>query len=328
MSTITSNIDLAVRCLASNEIVAIPTETVYGLAGNAENETAIYKIYTLKNRPLTHPLIMHIGENWDLTRWVTSIPNCAKLLIRHFWPGPLTLVLPCNSHVNPLITAGQNTIALRCPKHPVIQAVLQQLGVPLVAPSANPFGKISPTTAEHVLQSFSKDELLILDGGRCQIGIESTIVAIFNDNNYQILRHGIITEQEIQSLLEIQPSPHTNSSLRVPGKLAHHYQPNKPLFYFSDPETLKSFYESFDKPIYLLSFANFPELANELCYQLKKNPQQTAFELYYQLRRADLSPASCIIMELPPKEVAWEGIRERIIKAGQSLHTPHFRRQD
>lgn len=324
MSKITLHIDLAIRQLASNEIVAIPTETVYGLAGNAEDETAIHKIYSLKKRPLTHPLIMHVAENWDLTRWVTIVPDCAKLLIHHFWPGPLTLVLPCIPQLNPLITGGQNTVAVRCPKHPITQIILQELGFPLVAPSANPFGKISPTTAEHVQQSFPNDELLILDGGRCQVGIESTIVAIVNNTEYQILRHGIITEREISSRLRSKPLQHANSSLRVPGKLAQHYQPNKPLFYFSDPKALAIFYERFSKPVYLLSFANFPELADELHYQLVKNPQQTAFELYHQLRQADLSSASCILIELPPEEDTWEGIRERIIKAGRPLSLINF----
>ncbi|HHF7348624.1 TPA: L-threonylcarbamoyladenylate synthase [Legionella feeleii] len=317
MSTITTDLELAVSYLKQGEIVAIPTETVYGLAGNAENEEAIRKIYALKNRPLNHPLIMHVAENWDLSKWVQFIPDYARILIEHFWPGPLTLVMKSKpGQVSPSITGGQDTVALRCPKHPIAQALLKQLGAPLVAPSANPFGKISPTTAEHVQHSFHQQDLLILDGGRCQIGIESTIVAAIDPHGYQILRPGLIDELELNAILPNKQLK-CSDTIRVPGKLDSHYQPEKPLYCFPDRASLLAFCQQSTTPVYVLAFANLPQLPRELFYQFPTSPEDTAFELYYQLRYADQSPASCIAIELPPAQERWQGIKERILKAGQ-----------
>lgn len=317
MSTITTDLELAVSYLKQGEIVAIPTETVYGLAGNAENDDAIRKIYAIKNRPLNHPLIMHVAENWDLSQWVQFIPDYAQILIKRFWPGPLTLVMKSKpGQVSPLITGGQDTVALRCPKHPIAQALLKQLGAPLVAPSANPFGKISPTTAEHVQHSFQLQDLLILDGGRCQIGIESTIVAAIDPRGYQILRPGLVDELELNAILPNRQLK-DSSAIRVPGKLDSHYQPEKPLYCFPDRTSLLAFCQQSTEPVYVLAFANMPQLPSELFYQFPASPEETAFELYYQLRYADQSPASCIAIELPPEQERWQGIKERILKAGQ-----------
>ncbi|WP_028388613.1 L-threonylcarbamoyladenylate synthase [Legionella fairfieldensis] len=316
MSTITTNLQLALSRLKAGNVVAIPTETVYGLAGNAENEDAIKKIYTLKNRPLNHPLIMHVAENWDLSRWISVIPDYAYTLMQQFWPGPLTLVMQSTDEVSPLITGGQTTVALRVPKHPMAQELLQQTGFPLVAPSANPFGKISPTTAEHVQDSFKHDELIILDGGRCQIGIESTIVDATNPEGYQILRHGLLEESVIETIIPGRQLKNT-STLRVPGRLDSHYQPEKPLYCFANPEAIITFFQQTNSPVYVLSFAPIPQLNTDLYYQLPDNPEQLAFELYYQLRRADQSRAAMIAIELPPEQSQWQGIRERILKAGQ-----------
>ena len=319
MSRITTNIDLVINTLKRGEIVAIPTETVYGLSANAENEEAIRKVYAVKNRPLTHPLIMHVAENWDLTAWVSFIPDYAYVLIEHFWPGPLTLVLPAKmKNVSPLITGGQETIALRCPSHPLAQTLLQKLDFPLVAPSANPFGKISPTTAEHVQQSFPEKELLIWDGGRCQVGIESTILSALNPQGFSILRQGIIDELQLKTVLPEQQLP-DNNTLRVPGKLATHYQPEKPLYCFPDLAAIKTFCQQNTLPVYVLSFSPLKAMDNQFYYQLPANPTQVAFELYYQLRLADHSLASCIAIELPPDEEPWAGVRERILKAGQQI---------
>lgn len=310
MSVITQNFDLALSFLKEGGVVAIPTETVYGLAANAEQEQAIRKIYKLKHRPLTHPLIMHVAPAWDLSEWVEFIPNYAKTLIKHFWPGPLTLVMRCKPKVNRLITAGQDTVALRCPSHPIALKLLSSLGVPLVAPSANPFGKVSPTTAQHVLDSFQENELLILDGGRCSVGIESTIIGATDPQQYQILRQGIITLKELKNfipdVLEI-----TESSIRTPGQLAHHYQPEKPLYCFSEISTLRKFCEEAKGEMYILSFSVFDSAS----YQFPSSPSKVAYELYYQLRLADRSQAVGIAIEMPPIEKQWDGIRDRIIKA-------------
>ncbi|WP_028372138.1 L-threonylcarbamoyladenylate synthase [Legionella lansingensis] len=317
MSTITTNIDLALVYLRRGEIVAIPTETVYGLAGNAEDESAVRKIFALKNRPLNHPLIMHVAEGWDLSKWVSFIPDYVPILTAKFWPGPLTLVMRCNpKEVSPLITGGQDTVALRCPKHPMAQDLLKTFGSPLVAPSANPFGKISPTTAEHVRDSFKEADLLILDGGRCEVGIESTILAATEPSSYQMLRHGTIDEVVIAAIL---PNINTfdESSIRVPGKLASHYQPEKPLYCFADVKGIEQFCQEANTSVYVISFADLKDFPSHLYYRLPASPAKAAFELYYQLRRADQSVASAIAIELPPDNDAWQGIRERILKAGQ-----------
>ncbi|KTC86144.1 MULTISPECIES: L-threonylcarbamoyladenylate synthase [Legionella] len=316
MSTITTNIELAISELSQGNIVAIPTETVYGLAGNAEDEQAIRKIYAMKNRPLNHPLIMHVAEGWDLSRWVDNIPDYAQILMKNFWPGPLTLVMKSKAGgFCPLITGGQDTIALRCPKHPLAQTLLQKLGFPLVAPSANPFGKISPTTAEHVQHSFKQEELLILDGGRSQVGIESTIVAAIQPEGYEILRHGSIDELQINAVLSTKQLK-IASQLRAPGRLASHYQPEKPLYCFLDSTAIKQFCQQTPDPVYVISFSKIPEIVSNLSYQLPDSPEKAAFELYHQLRQADKSKAKLIAIELPPEAEQWLGIRERILKAG------------
>lgn len=318
MSMITTEPELALAALKRGDIVAIPTETVYGLAGNAENEQAIRKIYSLKNRPLNHPLIMHVAQHWDLSRWVSTIPDYAQILIKRFWPGPLTLVLPCKpGQVSPLVTGGQDTVALRCPKHPLAQALLQQAGFPLVAPSANPFGKISPTTAEHVYHSFKDEALLILDGGRCQVGIESTIVAATDPQHYQILRHGLIDETELNQVLAIKGTD-KESAIRVPGKLEAHYQPEKPLYCFADRAALEAFCQQTRALVYILSFTE-SKGSSDFYYQLPSSAEQSAYELYYQLRQADQSAATVIAIELPPEQEPWLAVRERIIKAS-SVH--------
>lgn len=303
MSTITHDINLVIASLQRGDIAAIPTETVYGLAGNAENDAAIRHIYELKQRPLNHPLIMHIAKDADLTRWATDIPDYVETLIKHFWPGPLTLVLPClPSQVNPLVTGGQATVAIRTPSHPQAQQLLSALDFPLVAPSANQFGKISPTTAAHVHESFKDSKLLILDGGRCSVGIESTIVAATSHDGYQILRHGMIDEAILRQVLpNLELS--RDERIRVSGNLKTHYQPEKPLYYFTDLELAQQFCSQHAATI----------------LSLNHDPKTAAYELYYQLRAADKSSADVILIELPPETAAWKGTRERIMKAGQNL---------
>ncbi|WP_419420205.1 L-threonylcarbamoyladenylate synthase [Legionella sp. D16C41] len=313
MSTITTNIDEAIIELKAGNLVAIPTETVYGLAGNAEDKEAILKIFTLKNRPLNHPLIMHVAANCDLTRWVGNIPSYAQKLIDAFWPGPLTIVFNCKpGSVNPLVTGGQSTVAIRCPKHPMAQALLAAVKFPLVAPSANPFGKISPTTACHVQHSFGNQPLLILDGGRCEVGIESTIVAATDPDHYQILRHGIIDEQIIETTIAIDALKN-DSKIRVSGRLLTHYQPEKPLYCFATNDELKQLLNLYPQA-YIFSFNDHLNINNAFHYQFPLNAKQVAYELYYQLRCADESEASTILVELPPTKKSWEGVKERLLK--------------
>lgn len=316
MPLITSNIDLAIRDLQDGKPVAIPTETVYGLAAPINNEQAIRTVFSMKNRPLNHPLIIHVAKNYNLNTLVQEIPGYARQLIKNFWPGPLTLVFHGKpGQINPIITGGQDTVAIRCPAHPVAQELLIKSGIPLVAPSANPFGKVSPTTAQHVSESFSNQELMILDGGRCSVGIESTIIDATQADTYQILRHGLIDEQMIEKVIAT-PSLHLESTLRVPGKLESHYQPRKLLYYFNDLQALKDFCRNNPKPIYVIASQKPRNILEDHYYPLENNPEKVAFDLYFQLRKADASNAELIVIELPPATGSWLGIRERILKAG------------
>lgn len=316
MPLITNHIDLAIRDLRQGKPVAIPTETVYGLAAPINNEKAIKEVFAIKNRPLNHPLIVHVAQNWDLNQLVKDIPIYAQQLIKKFWPGPLTLVFHCKpDQISSLITGGQTTVAIRCPAHPIAQELLTQLGIPLVAPSANPFGKVSPTTAEHVRESFPQQELTILDGGRCAVGIESTIIDATDAQNYQILRHGLIDEKAIAEVIAI-PSLHDENTLRVPGKLESHYQPQKTLYYFASYEDLTHFCQKSLSNIFVIASQKPIGINEHHFHLLEKHPEKVAFDLYYQLRKADASNADIIVIELPPATGEWQGVRERILKAG------------
>lgn len=316
MPLITTNLNQAILDLQNGKPVAIPTETVYGLAAMINNEAAIKAVFAMKNRPLNHPLIVHVAENWNLDELIDEMPDYAKKLIAHFWPGPLTLVLIAKKdRINPLITGGQPTVAIRCPAHPLAQQLLKELNVPVVAPSANPFGKISPTTALHVMQSFNTQELTILDGGRCSIGIESTIVDATNPEAYKILRHGMIDEEDIAAVIATHYL-NEESSIRVPGKLESHYQPQKNLYYFDQYKNLDHFCQKRTGDVYVIASKKPDNVQDHHFHLLSEDPEKAAFDLYFQLRKADESDANCIAIELPPVLSQWQGVRERILKAG------------
>lgn len=315
MSLITTEIEQAISMLKAGKPVAIPTETVYGMAAMINMPEAIKAVFSLKNRPTDHPLIVHVAQDYDLRELVEEIPDYAKILIKAFWPGPLTLVFRSQvEKINPLITGGQNTVAIRCPAHPLAQQLLQRLKTPLVAPSANPFGKVSPTTAQHVQQSFVEEDLLILDGGRCKVGIESTIVNASQNTHYQILRHGMIDEKAIATVIAMEQQS-SEQNIRVPGKLDSHYQPHKKLYYFTDYEQLNVFCEENKGQTYVIASHQPRSVKDGLFHRLGKTPEQVAFDLYYQFRKADESEAQTIAIELPADTSIWYGIRERIFKA-------------
>ncbi|MFY7697307.1 MAG: L-threonylcarbamoyladenylate synthase [Legionella sp.] len=324
MAIITTDINLALCELQQGNVIAIPTETVYGLAADATNEDAVKKIFAIKQRPLNHPLIMHVCHDWDLNQWVKNIPHYAQELMIRFWPGALTLVFNCKSNViQPLVNGGQDTIAIRAPNHPLTEHLLRTLNRPLVAPSANPFGQISPTTAQHVAESFPDDNFLILDGGRCNIGIESSIILATDDNEYCILRPGMLDLKDIGNGLIDQP---TAAQLlpRVSGQLETHYQPHKKLYYVDDWQQFDDISSSLPTSIYTISLTNWPRNNLALHHQLPNDPKMVAYQFYHQLRYADLSEAAVIVIELPPNDTMWQAIRDKIVKAGKRLTTEHF----
>jgi len=217
-------VERAVEMLRRGGVIALPTETVYGLAANAEDELAVRRVFAIKGRPATHPLIVHLPGAEHLSSWAREVPDSARLLAAAFWPGPLTLVLPRTPRATDAVTGGQDTVALRVPAHPVALAVLQRLGGGVAAPSANRFGRVSPTTAEHVRQDLGADVDLVLDGGPCAVGVESTIVDL-SSGAPAILRPGGLAAEDVERVLGHAVPVRAVSKVRVSGSLASHYAP-------------------------------------------------------------------------------------------------------
>jgi len=217
-------IDQAVAKLRAGEAVGLPTETVYGLAADIRQPEAIKKIFTLKERPFFDPLIVHISRLEQIPMVASKFSPLAKKLADAFWPGPLTLVLPKNENLNPVITASHNTVGVRMPRHPLTLQIIDALGAPVAAPSANKFGHTSPTTAEHVRAAFAAEQVYVVDGGACEVGVESTVAEIV-DNKIVVYRPGGITNEQLWKFAEVIQLKSPVS----PGHLENHYQPRLPL---------------------------------------------------------------------------------------------------
>jgi L-threonylcarbamoyladenylate synthase len=225
-----TELNVAKEFLIKGELVAIPTETVYGLAGNALNEKAVLSIFEVKNRPAFDPLIIHTDSIDKVKEYVSVFPEKAQRLAEQFWPGPLTLLLPKKQIIPDLVTSGLDTVAVRIPKHPLLLELLAELSFPLAAPSANPFGYISPTNAEHVNQQLGDKIPYILDGGECEVGIESTIIG-FEADDTVVYRLGGLAVEDIEKLVgPVMLMPHSTSDPKAPGMLKSHYAPRKPLY--------------------------------------------------------------------------------------------------
>ncbi|MDR2435918.1 MAG: threonylcarbamoyl-AMP synthase [Puniceicoccales bacterium] len=233
----------AARALAGGDVVALPTETVYGLAASIESESALGKIFQIKGRPLLDPLIVHVLEYEWISRYayVDGIGDRVKILADTFWPGPLTIILRKKSRVPPIVTAGRDSVALRCPAHEIFRKVLAALKIPLAAPSANPFGYLSPTTAQHVRDSLGDRVQLIVDGGKCSIGVESTILDMTTDVP-RILRPGAISAGDIARIIGMNVADYCPavSSQAAPGQLRQHYSPNTRLVLFENLEDIST----------------------------------------------------------------------------------------
>lgn len=294
--------------LSAGEVVAIPTETVYGLAGSIHSPEAIKKIFALKNRPFFDPLIVHIGGVEKATTVVKNFPPLAEKLSEKFWPGPLTMVLPKRDDLNPMITAGLDSVGIRIPSHPLTLQLLQQLGQPLAAPSANKFKRTSPTQVAHVQAEFG-DDLCIVDGGDCQVGIESTVIG-FNENFSEIFiyRAGAVT---LEMLSHFAPTKYAPSPA-APGQLEHHYQPQIPLVLLTTtPYLTIEIYET------LRSKLNLPHL-HPSWMELPHEPYLAARELYSRMRQAAAQPfRNCILLPYikNQNDDLWPAIHDRMVKA-------------
>lgn len=313
---ITKDINRVIELLNDQNIVSIPTETVYGLAGNAFSDKAIERIFKLKNRPLFNPLIVHLKSIEQLSQVATDIPAKAMALAQQFWPGPLTLVLKKQSHISNLITAGKNTVAVRVPNHPLTLELLNKLNFPLAAPSANPFGCISPTKAIHVFNYFENELDAILDGGDCDSGIESTIIG-FEEEKPILYRLGSISLEEIENAIgEVYSNSHKDKEIKSPGMLSSHYAPRTTTFLTDDIKKTAELHAH--KKLGFLLFQQKLESTTNVEVEVLSSSgdfREAARNLYSALHRLDNKNLDLIIAEKLPNHGLGRSINDRLIRA-------------
>jgi len=320
----------AAALLAEGKLVAFPTETVYGLGADAENPDAVRAIFAAKGRPADHPLIVHVARNADLRRWAREVPLQAQQLMAAFWPGPLTLILPRADSVPAVVAGGQDSIGVRCPSHPVAQALLAafkngQGGI--AGPSANRFGHVSPTTAQHVIDEFGSSNesplACVLDGGQSEVGIESTIIDLsrLETHGPVLLRPGRISAAQIAKVLGQLPSMPDRAAPRVSGSLDAHYAPRTPLALADTgqlPELLQHL-AARGRRFALMHYTVIKDpaalSAAAACLPLSSDPQSYAHALYATLRTLDAKACELILVERPPQEERWQGVNDRLRRA-------------
>jgi L-threonylcarbamoyladenylate synthase len=311
-SMIGTEIEKARQLLLQNEVVAIPTETVYGLAGNALSEIAVSKIFEAKNRPHFDPLIVHVGKTSDVELYVEEIPRLAANLMENYWPGALTILLPKKSCIPDLTTSGLKEVGIRIPNHPLTLELLNSIPFPLAAPSANPFGYISPTSAEHVNQQLGNKIPYILNGGNCSVGIESTVLRV-QHNEIEVLRLGGIS---IESLHRFTPNiriqEHSTSSPASPGMLTSHYAPRKPIFVGNIRELMHSFSS---QRIGVLSFKEDFQISAQRILSRNGNFAEAASNFFAFLRELDAMEIDVILAEFLPNENLGRAINDKLKRA-------------
>jgi L-threonylcarbamoyladenylate synthase len=328
----------AAECLRAGRLVVLPTETVYGLAANAGDTTAVTRIFAVKGRPSHNPLIVHVASLTMARECVTIWPEAAERLARAFWPGPLTLVLPKSDRIAAPVTAGGATVGVRWPAHPLIQAVIRACDFPLAAPSANRSNALSPTTADHVRQDLGSGVALIVDGGPCQVGIESTVIDL-TVSPPAVLRPGMITAEAMAAVLGIAPVsgpgdrkkasvPLTDNSLRSPGRLPRHYAPHTPLLLLAwrdEPDLIGRLrahdLESADCHVIAHSAIPGPTAFHGVSV-VPHEPEAFARALYAELHRADRLGAAALVVERPPAGPAWRAIVDRLKRAATPAEQP------
>ena len=310
-------IERAVEVLRRGELVAFPTETVYGLGADATNGRAVARVFSVKGRPTEHPLIVHLAEASEIDRWAQDIPPVGWRLAERFWPGPLTLILKRAPHVLNAVTGGQDTIGLRVPGHPVALALLKAFGGGVAAPSANRFGRLSPTTADHVATELGDAVTCILDGGPCSVGVESTILDL-SGARPRLLRPGGLTPADLAEILGEPPAARSADAPRVPGAMPAHYAPGTPL-YLVDPAVLEPTLRALQaagQAVAVLSMCPPPpDLTGDRWWWMPTDPKAYAHQLYARLREADASGSRCILVEQPPVTAPWEAVRDRLERA-------------
>jgi L-threonylcarbamoyladenylate synthase len=301
----------AVAALRAGEVIAFPTETVYGLGADARNPGAVRKIYALKGRPPGHPLIVHLASVEALDGWARDVSPVARRLAQHFWPGPLTLVLPRADGVPDEVTGGQSSVGLRVPSHPVAHTLLAEFGGGIAAPSANRYGRVSPTRAAHVREEFGAAVPLVLDGGDCEVGLESTIVACLDDVPL-LLRPGRITFADLEGVAGVVRRAAAGEGPRAPGTTRSHYAPATPVRLVGADELASQR----DPRAAVLARRPAPADFDGVAWiDAGRTPGQYGHDLYANLRRLDAAGARAILVEAPPAEAAWEAVRDRLQRA-------------
>jgi L-threonylcarbamoyladenylate synthase len=303
--------------LRAGELVAFPTETVYGLGADACNRHAVHRIFDAKGRPADHPVIVHLAAAVEAANWVRTMPEGARRLAAAFWPGPLTLILPRAAHVSDLVTGGQDSVGLRVPSHPVARDLLAAFGGGIAAPSANRFGRISPTTAAHVADDLGDAVALILDGGACTVGIESTIVA-FTEDEPALLRPGGIGIDDLARVLGRAPRAPGAAAPRASGALASHYAPRTPALLIA-PNALRAEIAQLAArdervAVLALTLARPADFAG-VWITAPATTAGYAHDLYANLRALDAADADAIAIEAVPGDDAWLAIRDRLARA-------------
>jgi L-threonylcarbamoyladenylate synthase len=324
-----ASIAAAALALEQGALVAFPTETVYGLGADAENPAAVAAIYAAKGRPQDHPVIVHLAPGAALDYWAADIPAEAHQLAAAFWPGPLTMILKRAAHIPAAVSGGQDTVGLRCPSHPVAIALLQAFkgghgGI--AAPSANKFGNVSPTTAQHVRDEFRHESgaggiiAMVLDGGASDVGIESTIVDLSRlaSHGPVLLRPGHISAEAIAAVIDQLPAAPDAAAPRASGTLESHYAPHTPVA-MQDSATLKTTLGQLHlagRKVALIHYSDLPAAyAAHAIERLPANPERFAHALYAALRAMDTTGADLILVEAPPQGDAWLGVNDRLRRA-------------
>jgi len=299
-----AGIEAAARLVREGRLVAVPTETVYGLAARADSAEAVAAIYRAKGRPDFNPLIVHV-PSLAAAREIAEFDRRAEALAAAFWPGALTLVVPLrkDARIAPAVTAGLPTVALRCPAHPAMRALLEATGLPLAAPSANRSGAVSPTEAAHVVESLGSAVPLVLDGGPCAAGIESTIVALRDRGGWQVLRPGPVTEAQISAVLGIPPDAVTSAAIEAPGQLAGHYAPGKPVRLGAETAEPDEFHIGFGAVAGVVSLSAGGDL------------HEAAARLYACLHQAAAAPQRRIAVAPVPDQGIGAAINDRLRRA-------------
>lgn len=320
------NVQSAVALLRAGEVIGLPTETVYGLAADASNPDAVRQIFSAKGRPVDHPLIVHVASADDAKAWAADWPEAADKLARAFWPGPMTLIVKRAAHVLDAVTGGQDTVGLRVPSHPVAQAVLKAFSVNgqgLAAPSANQFGQVSPTTAAHVAAEFPDRSLMVLDGGACDVGVESTIIDVSGRSGagVRVLRPGRVRASEIEQALGTSLAEQGEDAPRVSGALASHYAPKTQTLMLATPRLkmqLRAIRQAKDRgPMRCVITHSFdPEPEERLrVIRLAADARTWERELYALLRALDEERYGTLIIEAPPETPEWDAVNDRVRRA-------------